>query len=98
MTGFPIPTPKELAQLRKSTHLSVEDFGKLMNYQDPARVVRALEKGERHGKPYRLSGTGMAALTYAMALAAILRASDDPRALAKAMTEAAALIPERMRP
>jgi hypothetical protein len=96
MTDFHIPTPKQLAQLRRSTHLSVEDFGKLLNYQDPARVVRALEKGERHGKPYRLSGTGMAALTYAQALAKIL-SHKNPAELLAALNEAKVLIPERMR-
>jgi len=95
---FAIPTPKELAQIRKSTRLSVEDFGKLLNFQDPARVIRALEKGERHGKPYRLSGTAMAALVYARTLAAILAARHSPKTLSAALKAAEDLIPERMRP
>lgn len=97
MTEFTPPTAEELAAIRKSTNLSAAEFGTLLGYKDPARVVRALELGERHGKPYQLSGPGTAALAYARALVAILDAGADCRAQDKAIAAAEALIPKRMR-
>lgn len=97
MIEFTPPEPEEVATIRAQTTLSADDFGRLIGYKDPDRTIRALENGMRHGRPYRLSGTATAALTYARALAAILKASDGGRGLQKALADAAALIPLKMR-
>ena len=97
MTTFSPPTPEELVAIRKSMNLSTAEFGALLGFKDSARAVRALEQGEWHGKPYRLTGSAMAALTYARALSAILDAHRSGRFLQSAVAQAEALLPKRMR-
>jgi len=72
------PTPKQVAAIRAGLGLSTEAFGRALGYTDASRVVRALELGERNGKPYRLTGTGLKALEYLLAIREVYRATRIP--------------------
>ena len=108
MTDINPPTPKELAQIRTSTGMTSDEFGQAIGYSDAARTIRALEKGERHGKPYLMSGTATRSMRYMLALKTMVDAhqahrdepdSPDKQArLVDAIEAAIAALPNHLRP
>lgn len=90
------PSPEQVAKIRAGLNLSAAEFGNLLGFKDAARAVRALEHGEWSGKPYRLSGAALKALSYAMAMKKIIDARNSGGSTDAPIDSAAALIPKRM--
>lgn len=104
---FTTPTTAELAQITKKTGLSSKEFGEAVGYSDAERTARALMKGERHGRPYAMSGTATNSLRYMLALHKLAAAhrefqvDQNPSVeakLADALDEAIATLPKRLQP
>lgn len=104
--NFDIPTATELAQIVKDNNLTHKELGEAIGYSDAERTARALIKGERHQKPYVISGPAVSSLRYLLALAKLSKAhrnyqddqtADNEERLATALDEAVAILPKRMR-
>lgn len=68
MNLFDIPTPEDLAKIAKDHGLSNREFGEALGYGDAERTLRAMMKGERHGRECAMSATATHALRYMLAL------------------------------
>lgn len=92
-------TPAQIAALRRSWNLSAKEFGELLGFKDAARVVRALESGEWHGKEYRLTGASMMALRYLQAIKTMVDAYDRGAQFEvdRCLHDLCDVIPKRMR-
>lgn len=97
--------PADLEALKVKFKMTSQDLGDAIGYADASRVVRALVKGERHGKPFSMSGTSVNALNYLLALQKLAVANRDYQvdmnptteaALSDAVDEALNLLPEKM--
>lgn len=102
---FKTPTPTELTKIIDRTGMSSKEFGEAIGYSDAERVVRALVKAERHGKPYAMTSIPTAALRYMLALHKITaahreyQADQNPStesALSDALDDAIAVLPKRL--
>lgn len=72
-----VPTPAELIAIRETLGgLSHAEFGQALGIRDikeARRVVRGWEAGTRAGKPYKPSGSAVAAIHYLLAMKEALR-------------------------
>lgn len=96
----------DLAQIKDRTRLTSKELGEAVGYSDAERTIRALLKGERHGKTYVMSGTAIQSLNYMLALHGLVAAHQEFEAnqnptteadLDRALVAAVAVLPERLR-
>ncbi len=104
---FDIPSSEDLAKIAKTYQITNKEFGEAIGYGDAERTLRAMMKGERHGRPYAMSATATHALRYMLALHILAMAvyafqiDDNPGnedRLASALENAWKYLPARLKP
>lgn len=97
ITTLVSPTPAEIKAIRQRLGLTSQEFGEALGYSDPSRVVRALECGSRKGREYRLTGPGLQALQYLLAISDFAKAQKHGGDRFAA-TELFSTLPRKLRP